>query len=520
MRGTDRVELSSLALRGHIEGTHRTSQRGYAELPPHPRLRSGSPWLTLFVVAGGLFLVVLSTTMVSVALPTIGHELHASPSSLQWIIDSYVLVYAGLVVPGGAINDRHGRKGIFMLGVGLFAGGSVISGIAPTVGMLLAGRVLQGVGPALLISGGLTIVRARFEEPRLRAAALGVWSMASGVSMAVGPVLGGVIVSDLGWRWVFLINAPLAAVLLALSAWYVPRLDSTPVQGGFDWLGAILTTFGIGALAYGIIRSESASITAPSVLASFAAGVGALAFFVAWEHRQRHPLVDLELLINPVFFAASYAAFTLFFALGGAVVYFSAYFQLVQNHSPISAGADISAIGIAFAITSPVSGRLVGRIGTLGPILAGLLLAAASMLALQRLGTDTPVSSIWWGFALFGVGIGASLAPATMTAVSAVASDRAGIASALYNAVRQVGQIFGVAVLGLLIFAALPTGASEGASLRPGERALFVAGLHDALWVTGAILLSAAAIVTAVALSRARHQFRPHEPPLAPVGAE
>jgi DHA2 family methylenomycin A resistance protein-like MFS transporter len=439
-------------------------------------------WLTLAVVAGGLFVAVMSTTLVSVALPTIGKSLHASATDLQWIVDAYVLVYASLMVAGGVIGDRRGRKGIFMLGVSLFGAGSLITGLAPSVGVLLIGRVLQGLGPALLIPGSLTIIRATFEEPRRRALAIGLWSMGSGLALAIGPALGGLIVSGLGWRWVFVINVPLAVILLALAARFVPRLSPSPAHSRFDWLGAILTTTAIAALAYGIIHGQVAGLTSPSALGAFAAGIAALIAFVAWERHRPEPLVDVSLFLRPTFAAANVAALIVFFAFVGAIVYFSQYFQLVQGHSPIAAGLDVSAIGVAFAIASPLSGRAVGRVG-------------GATLGLLRLGAHTPIGSIWWNFALLGAGIGTCLTPMTQTALAAVDASHAGMASAVHNSLRQVGQVFGVAVLGLLVYAHLPSGGSAGGRLDPTHGALFVDGLHTALWVSGLALLGAAVLV-------------------------
>ena len=187
-------------------------------------MRASRPWLTLAVMSAGLFLAVLSTTVVSVALPTIGRDLHASPADLEWIVDAYVIVYASLLVAGGAAGDRYGRKGLFLVGTAIFGLGSLAAGLAPAVGVLLAARVLQGIGPALLVPGSLTILRATFTDERQRAVAIGVWSTASGLALALGPPVGGLLVDGLGWRWVFLINVPLAGLLVLAAARFVPRL--------------------------------------------------------------------------------------------------------------------------------------------------------------------------------------------------------------------------------------------------------------------------------------------------------
>ena len=321
----------------------------------------------------------------------------------------------------------------------------------------------------------------------------GVWSVAGDRA-----ALGGLIVSGLGWRWVFEINVPLAVVLLALAARFVPRIRSRPAHSRFDWLGGILATTSIAALAYGIIHGQVAGLTSPSALAAFAAGIVALMAFVTWERHRHEPLVEVSLFLQPTFAAANGAALIVFFAFVGSIVYFSQYFQLVQGRSPIAAGLDVSAIGVAFALASPVSGRAVGRVGPLVPMLGGLVLAGGATLALLHLGPHTPIGSIWWNFALLGAGIGTCLTPMTQTALSAVDTAHAGMASAVHNSLRQIGQVFGVAVLGLLVYAHLPSGGSAGGRLDPTQGALFVDGLHTALWVSGLALLGAAAVVAAV----------------------
>lgn len=446
------------------------------------------------MLAGGLFLAVLSTTVVSVALPRIGAALSAGATALEWTVDAYVLVYASLLVAGGVLGDRYGRKGLFLLGVAAFGLGSLVTGLAPSVGVLLAGRVLQGLGPALLVPGSLTVIRAVFADERQRAAAIGVWSMSSGLALAVGPALGGLVVSEAGWRWVFLLNVPLSAVLILLAARYVPRVPRTPPRGPFDRLGAALTTAALAALAYGLIGGQSRGWTAWPVLTAFAAGALALAGLVAWERRAADPLVDLALFRRASFAAANVAALVVFFAFVGSIVYLSAYFQQVLGRSPLAAGLGVSAIGVAFALAAPVSGRLVGRLGPRTPMLAGLVLSGAAMLGLLRLGTGTGVAAIWWNLALAGGGVGLCLTPMTAIAVSAVDASRAGMASAVHNALRQLGQVLGVAVLGALVYADPAVRDAAGGRLDPAGRAPFVHGLHHALWACGLALLAAAVL--------------------------
>jgi len=447
-------------------------------------------WAALAVVAGGLFLAVVSTTVVSVALPTIARHLHANATDLEWIVDAYVVVYASLLVTGGVIGDRRGRKGLFMLGVAIFGLGSLITGLAPSVGLLLVGRVTQGLGPALLVPGSLTIIRTVFEDERQRTVAIGLWSTASGLALAIGPALGGLLVDRFGWRWVFLFNVPLAAALVVLAARFVPRLTRTPIRSRFDWLGAMLSTGAVVILAYASIEGQDHGWSSPLVSGAFLLGVVALAGFVAWERHRTDSLIDVTLFARPTFTAANVTALVVFFAFVGSIVYFSAYFQQVQGHSPVAAGLDVSAIGIAFAASQ--SGRLVSCFGPRRPMLAGLVIAGVATLGLLRLGPNTGIDAIWWNFAVLGGGIGMCLTPMTAVAISAVDASRAGMVSAVHNSLRQLGQVFGVALLGALVYARL-SGAA-GPRLDRAQGALFVGGLHNALWVCGLALLAAAAL--------------------------
>ncbi len=458
-------------------------------------------WLTTALVSGGLFMAVVSTTVVSVALPTIAHDLAASATDLEWIVDAYVLVYASLLVAGGVVGDHRGHKGVFVSGVVVFGVGSLLTGLAPSVGALLAGRVVQGIGPALLIPSSLTILRATFADERERALAVGLWSTASGLAMAGGPAVGGLIVDGIGWRWVFLLNGPFAACLAGLAMRAIPRLPRAAARRRFDWFGAILATAGVAVLAFAVIEGQDRGWTAPLVLITFAVGVAVLAAFVAAERVRDDPLIDVSLFALPAFAAAIIAALVVFFAFVGAIVYFSVFFQQVQGQSPVAAGVDVCAIGIAYALAAAMGGRLVGAIGERIPLLAGLVVSGLATFGLLRLEPGTGIGAIWWNFAILGAGIGLCGTPMTTLAMSVVDVSRAGMASAVLNAARQIGQVFGVAVLGALVYAQLP-GGSAGARLEPVSRPLFVDGLHHALVVAGLALLGAAAATAALVRPR------------------
>jgi DHA2 family methylenomycin A resistance protein-like MFS transporter len=462
--------------------------------------------VTLFVVAIGQFLAVMSTSSVGVALPTIGRELHASTTSLEWIVDAYVLVFAGLLVAGGVLSDRRGRKQMFVLGVVLFGTGALIAGVAPSVGVLIAGRVVQGLGPAIVLPGSLAIVTSIFPDARERAFAIGLWSSSSGLGLATGPALGGALVDGLGWRWVFLINVPLCLILVAAALVVIPYIKPDPGRR-FDVLGAVLTVVGVGGLAFAIIEAQTRGWGSPLIIAAAAVAVVAMVGFVLWELRVDDPLVDVRLFLLPAFTAANVAGLLVFFAFIGAIVYFAAYFQQVQGFSAAESGLLVFPMGIGVALTTPVAGRLAGRFGPRWPMIAGLVICGGAMLGLLRLGTASDGAAEWWDFALIGVGAGLALPPMTATVVAAVRPERAGMASAVHNAMRQLGQVLGVAVLGTLVFAGV--GSEAGARrLDPAHAEAFVSGLHDAMWVSGLALLAAAALTAVLVTTRTTYSAR------------
>jgi DHA2 family methylenomycin A resistance protein-like MFS transporter len=340
----------------------------------------GDAWVSLTVVSLGLFLAVMSTTAVSVALPTLGRDFHADPTQLEWVVDAYVVVYASLLVAGGALGDRLGRKGLFLAGVAMFGCGSLVAGLAPSIEVLLVGRVLQGVGPAVLVPGSLTIIRTVFTEPRQRAVAIGLWSTSSGLALAVGPPVGGLLVAGLGWPAVFWFNTPLAAAVVVRGARFLPRLPSSQTAGRFDWPAAATISAAIALLDVGVIHGQDHGWGTGAVLAAFAAGGAALVGFVVVERRRADPMIDVYLFTSYRFTVANLAAFVVFFAFVGVIVYFSAYFQQVQHHSAIRAGMDLAAIGVAYATATVVSGRFVGAVGERWPMLAGLVIAGLATL--------------------------------------------------------------------------------------------------------------------------------------------
>lgn len=465
-----------------------------ATRPAEPLAAPRSAWFALAVVTSGLFLAVVSTTVVSVALPTLGHDLHVSAAGLQWVVDTYTVVYAGLLVVGGAIGDHFGRKRLFLLGCGLFGAGSLGSAAAPALGLLLTARIVQGLGAALMVPGGLAVIRALFEHPVERAKAIGWWSTSSGIALAAGPPLGGLLVTAFGWRSVFAMNVPLALALILCGVWLLPALPGR-AQVRLDKAGAALSAAGVALPAVAVIEGQALGWAEPLTIAAFAAGALALAAFVVVERRRADPLIDVTLFARRSFSVANAAGFVVFFAFVGAVVYFSTYFQQVRGLSALGSGLRISVIGITYAITAAWTGRLVARTGERTPLLIGLVTSGAATLALTWLGPDTGFVPILVDFVVLGGGIGFCGTPVTTIAMSAIGPSRAGQASAVVNAFRQTGQVFGVAVLGALVYGDLPGTSGTSGVRTPEQMSLLLSGLHRALGVCGAVLLVCAAVV-------------------------
>ena len=458
------------------------------------RRRPGDRALTVLVVTLAQFMAVMSTSMVPVALPAIGRHLHASTTSLEWIVDAYVIVYASLLVAGGVLSDRRGRKGMFMSGVTVYAVGALIAGVAPSVGWLLGGRVIQGLGPAIVTPTSLAIISATFDDPRERATAIGVWSSGSGLALALGPAVGGLLVDAIGWRWVFLLNVPLAIAAVSLGFRFVPVIPRSRARRRFDWIGALLITAGVGLLTFGLIEGPARGWGSGLILGAFVVAACALVGFVIWERHHEAPLIDVSLFARAPFTVANIAGLTVFFAFIGAIVYLSAYFQQVQGRSALGAGLAVLPIGIGFFVGAQLSGRLVGRLGPRLPMVLGLGLCGAAMVALVRLQAGSSIGAVWWDLAGVGLGGGLSLTPMTAVAMAAVRAERAGMASAIHNSMRQVGQALGVAVLGSLVFAGVSAGAAGGGRLSGASAGAFVDGLHYAVVVAGGSLLVAAVL--------------------------
>jgi len=432
--------------------------------------------LILVVMCAGLFLVQLDVSIVNVALPSIRAELQPSAAGLQWVVDGYAIALASLMLAGGTMGDLYGHRRVVLAGLALFGVASAAASAAPTSGVLVAARVAQGVGAALLLPGTLAIITHAFPQPRERARAIGVWAAVAGLSLPAGPVAGGLLVARPGWRWVFLINLPIVAAAAVLTA-RVVRESAEPRGRRLDVAGIALGSTALAATTFALIDA----VPTAAVVAALAA-----AAFVAVERRRADPMLPLALFRRRRFTIANGVAAAMNLGSLGCIYVLTLFLQVVQDRTPLEAGLAVIPLFAPVAALAPVSGRLTGRFGPRGPMLAGLLVAAAGLALLARAGATTPYAEIVPAFLLWGSGLGLLTSAVVAAAVGAVEPERAGLASAVNNTARQAGGAIGIAALGAL----------AGDASGPG----FVGGFHAAALVAAALYVLAA--IPAMAIGR------------------
>ena len=411
---------------------------------------ASKPWVLAAAVVGSS-MAFIDGTVVNVALPAIQAELQATAFQAQWVVESYALLLAALLLVGGALGDRYGRRRIFAIGVGIFALSSVACGLAATVQQLIAARAVQGIGGALLVPGSLALISASFPEKE-RGKAIGTWSGFSGITAAVGPVLGGFLVDHFSWTWAFLINVPMALLVLWIVWRHVPESRGASATGRLDFWGALLATAGLGGVVYAFIEAPTQGWHSAPVLAALTIGIGGSLAFVAVERRVRSPMLPLSLLRIGNFGGANLLTLLLYAALGGGLYFFPLNLIQVQGYSATVAGAALLPfIMIMFAL-SGWAGQLVDRFGPRLPLMVGPSIAAAgfALFALPGVG-----ASYWSGFlpavVVLGLGMAVTVAPLTTTVMNAVGPDLAGVASGVNNAVSRAAAVLAIAVFGAVM---------------------------------------------------------------------
>ncbi|MCP2341687.1 MFS transporter [Actinomadura rupiterrae] len=452
----------------------------------------------LAVTCLGQFMVLLDNTIVGAALPDMQRRLHTQLTGLQWIVDAYVLLVAMLLLSGGVFADRFGRKKIFLAGVVVFTAASGLCSVAPSIGWLITGRVLQGIGAAALSPASLTLLTAAYPVAQERVRAIGLWAGFSGIGLAAGPVAGGVLVEAFGWPAIFLVNLPVGAVLLVAGLRVLDE-SRNPNAPAIDVPGTVLSVLGVGALTYGLIEGGSRGWTSPVILGSFAAAAVVLAAFVIVEGRVSAPMLPLRLFRQRLFTVSNTAMVVVGFALMGSSFFFSQFFVYVQGSSILRAGVQTLPATLAMVVVSPFAGRLAARYGFRIMVTTGLALAGAGLLALGFVHADTGYGNVWWRLAIVGIGFALTLSPLTGAAIQSVAPQEGGLASGVSSTTRQIGAVLGVAVLGAVVRSRQSSGAS------------FEDGLTSAFIVAGIVTLATAAF-TALWLTRSTGPSQPTSP--------
>ncbi|MDQ3978115.1 MAG: DHA2 family efflux MFS transporter permease subunit, partial [Actinomycetota bacterium] len=388
-------------------------------------------WSILVVLNLSVFLVVVDNTIVNVALPTLSSELSASTSDLQWIVDAYSLVFAGLLLAFGSLGDRFGRKGALQLGLALFAGFSVVAALVDTAGQLIAARAAMGLGAAFVFPATLAILTNVFRDPSERAKAIGIWAGTAGLAVALGPVSGGWLLEHYWWGSVFFVNLPIAAVAIGVGARLLPR-SKDPSAGKLDPVGLLTSVAAVAVLVFTVIEAPRYGWTATRTTGGFALAAVLLAVFVLWERRRSDPMLDVAVFRNPRFTAASVSVAVAFFALFGFVFLITQYFQLVRGYSTLTAGIHTLPFALGAGVASPVGAQLALRWGTKLVVTAGLVLMALGFFWAAILEAD----SAYWGpvvgsMLLIAVGLGLATAPATEAIMGALPREKAGVGSAV-----------------------------------------------------------------------------------------
>ncbi|MEU7054766.1 MFS transporter [Streptomyces sp. NPDC046197] len=414
-----------------------------------PAARVSTPtgrWILLTTVLGSS-MALLDSTVVNVALPHIGQALNASLATLQWTVNAYLVTLAGLILLGGSLGDRYGRRKIFVLGVVWFAAASLLCGLAPTAGILVAARALQGVGGALLTPGSLALIQASF-HPDDRGRAVGLWSGFGGVGAAVGPFLGGWLVDGPGWRWVFLLNVPVALLCVPIAIRHVPESADGRSHGRFDVLGAGLGALSLALVTYALIEAPGGSVAVPlTAVAGVVAGVA----FVHVEKHRSDPMVPLDVFASRQFTAVNLVTLCVYAAFGGFFFLTALQLQVVAGYSALQAGTALLPTTVLMLLFSARSGALADRIGPRIPLTVGPLLCAAAMLLMLRVGKNADyLTDVLPALLVMGAGMVTLVAPLTATVLASVDTARAGLASGINNAAARAAGLIAVAALPLL----------------------------------------------------------------------
>jgi EmrB/QacA subfamily drug resistance transporter len=452
------------------------------------------------ITSVALFMTTLDNLVVTTALPVIRHDLHAGLSGLEWTVNAYTLTFAVLLITGAALGDRFGRRRLFVIGLGIFTLGSAAAALAPSIEVLIAARAVQGLGGAIVTPLTLTILSAAVPAER-RGLVLGAWGGISGLAVAIGPLVGGAVVEGISWQWIFWLNVPIGLALIPLAA--LRLRESRGPNDSLDLPGLGLASAGLFGIVWGLVRGNQLGWASTEIVATLTGGAALLALFVLWELRAPAPMLPMRFFRNRTFAAANAASLLMFFGMFGSIFLLAQFFQTVQGYSPLSAGLRILPWTMMPIFVAPIAGALSDRIGGRPLMATGLALQAAGLAWLATVGSATAPYSVFVApFIISGIGMALYFAPVANVVLSSVRPEEEGQASGANNAIRELGGVFGVAVLASVF--------SHYGGYGSGQS--FVDGLNPAIYAgAGVVALGAAA---ALAIKRTRREAV-YEPALA-----
>jgi EmrB/QacA subfamily drug resistance transporter len=453
-------------------------------------------WWALVAISLATFMTYLDNNVVNVAIPTIQRSLHLSVAGLEWVVSSYLLLFAGLLLVGGRLADRYGRRRMFLGGLTVFTLASLAAGLAGSGAVLIASRAVQGLGAAVLVPTTLAIILATFEDRRERTTALAVWTAIGAMALAVGPLIGGLISQHLRWGWIFFINVPVGAVTFVIAAAAV-RESHGSRAGRLDLPGLATSALALFSLTYALIEGHDRGWTSPVIIGAFALAAAALAAFVFVESRTSDPMVPPSMFRSRVFSGGTVTMMLWGFGVFGIYFFTAIYLQTILGFSPTKAGLAFVPMALAVVVFSGLAGPVTARVGTHRTVAGGMALMAVGLFVITLLGPGAGFASLMPGFLLFGIGSGLMNVPLTNAILHAMPPERSGMASALLNASREVAGLLGITVIGAVLRS------RQGAALRDGVHPVpaFIDGFHAGLYVSVGLAV-AGVLVSFLALRR------------------
>jgi EmrB/QacA subfamily drug resistance transporter len=427
-------------------------------------------WWILGVLCLSLLIIVVDNSILNVALPTLARPenqggLNATTSQLQWMVDAYTLVFAGLLLTAGSLGDRFGRRGALQVGLSVFGLGSLLSAMSSSPGQLIASRALMGVGGAFIMPGTLSLITNVFEGKE-RGRAIAIWAGVAGLAVAIGPVTGGFLLEHFYWGSIFLVNLPIVAVALGAGVLIMPT-SKDPTAPKLDLVGAALSIAGLVSLVYAFIEAPTEGWSDTKIVGALGIAAVMLVSFFLWERRSTHPMLDLNFFKNPRFTSASASISILFFAMFGTIFLLTQYFQFVLGYSPLKAGVVLLPLALTMMVVAPLSARIVERVGTKLVVGTGLFLSALGVLSFVQLDVTTGYENIFWRLMLMAVGMGLTMAPATESIMGSLPLAKAGVGSAVNDTTRQVGGALGVAIIGSVLASTYGSKVGDAVAGRP-----------------------------------------------------